>query len=520
MKKIILKNSLNNSNNSLEKLHNSKEIVSKRSLFTKQFSNEDGSYTLKIYSSPIHYFDNETKTIEEIDNTFTSLESTSKVKKNSMNLELQNELTPNKKLFTLENNHHQISVEYRGKIESGKTKICENAVRKLKSINKLINSVIYPDIGNNIDLEYCLENNHLKENIIIKNRSTDYIFEFAIDISDLKIKLDDSESYLELVDKNNKTHFCIPRPIMYDSEGNYSDDIIYEIEELAEGKLKFIIKADDKWINQNNRVFPVIIDPDFIITVDESSIMTHYSVANNYIELNQGTSSRIGKDNVSEYLHLISFKLTELNTFVIKEANLIFPIIHLYEPTIKISDYNENLLDYNIPRIVFEPSKLTNFNIFNDNTLTYDYIEDKRCAILNLTNIFKYWQNNNTEYGHLAIQDTKLNGVFSFSLPTLTIKYLVEEKKPSDYLELNQPIISVVSSSGDVKLAIDGRIFNGVLTSFNDFDSKKVYQHFQVNDLIFTRHSIDLNTWSFWRNNSLKATFENGNLYFNDRSED
>lgn len=80
---------------------------------------------------------------------------------------------------------------------------------------------------------------------------------------------------LELKSKENgNTVFKIPSPVMYDANGECSDEVSYEISQNDE-TLSIKVVAEPEYFNAPERAFPVIIDPQVIIDSDE---ITSYKV--------------------------------------------------------------------------------------------------------------------------------------------------------------------------------------------------------------------------------------------------
>ena len=59
--------------------------------------------------------------------------------------------------------------------------------------------------------------------------------------------------------------FMIPAPFMMDAAGVYSDKVNYEVRTVDADKTVLTIIADSDWINAQERVFPVTIDPQIML---------------------------------------------------------------------------------------------------------------------------------------------------------------------------------------------------------------------------------------------------------------
>ena len=126
--------------------------------------------------------------------------------------------------------------------------------------NQSSSTVLYENILPNIDLEYVLVNNDVKENIIVKAPSDSYSYYFALELEglDAEMKEDGSISITDSISGEEK--YEIPAPFMYDADNNYSGDVVYELTYLK-GKYYLCVTAEAEWINADSRAFPITIDP-------------------------------------------------------------------------------------------------------------------------------------------------------------------------------------------------------------------------------------------------------------------
>ena len=116
-------------------------------------------------------------------------------------------------------------------------------------------------------LEYKIQGDGIKENIIVKEKSEKYVYEFMMYIQGLGMRLSEEKNRIELFanrDGIEDIEYVIPVPYMYDAKGEMSDDIEYDLECVKEDQYKFSVIANEKWMNDENRVFPVTIDPQLV----------------------------------------------------------------------------------------------------------------------------------------------------------------------------------------------------------------------------------------------------------------
>ena len=101
----------------------------------------------------------------------------------------------------------------------------------------------------------------VKENIVLKNQCEDYIFNFKYVLKNLEARLEDNGVVSLYDNKSGEIVYEIPAPYMYDSNGVISYDVQYELDRLDNGEYELKIVANEQWINAEERVFPVVIDP-------------------------------------------------------------------------------------------------------------------------------------------------------------------------------------------------------------------------------------------------------------------
>ena len=142
------------------------------------------------------------------------------------------------------------------------------------------NQVIYEEVEDGLDLSYLLQESKIKESIIIKTKQESYDYDFTLDIGELTPKFNEKENVLELT-KDGQSIYRILSPYMEDSNHQRSDDCAYEIEE-KENSLVLHLHCDKTWINDEKRVFPVIVDPTIEVVSDQ--VMKIYQITLNNIK--------------------------------------------------------------------------------------------------------------------------------------------------------------------------------------------------------------------------------------------
>lgn len=124
----------------------------------------------------------------------------------------------------------------------------------------LSSALVYEDIIAGADLEYIVAETSLKENIIVKSAAAPNSYAFLLDAGGLKPVQTETGS-IELQDKNKKTIFVIPAGYMVDADGVMSTEVDYSLKAVTGGKYILTVTADAQWLKDEDRSYPVTIDP-------------------------------------------------------------------------------------------------------------------------------------------------------------------------------------------------------------------------------------------------------------------
>ena len=237
------------------------EILDKRKEREKHFLQENGEIIAHVYDEDVHFLKD--GKYEEIDNTlidddeyYTNRDNAYKVwfNKNSKN-----------DIMQMETKDHYINIKLK---EGNDTNIIKNDIS-----SKLSSSVSYNEILNNINFDYKVLSNKVKECIVLKDRDADIDkLEFIID-TDLELLINNDKTISAL--KGNVEVFKIEAPYMIDSNSIINNDINYLLKkENNEYVLKIKINRD--WLDADTTIYPVIIDPTITNSGQENSVYDTY----------------------------------------------------------------------------------------------------------------------------------------------------------------------------------------------------------------------------------------------------
>lgn len=261
---------------SLNLVKNAFEVEELRSETVKHFRLEDGSYIAAQYDKPVHYQDGDGNW-QDIDNTLN--ESGSEISTSNARVKFAKKITGNEVIFALHENNHKITMSLDGAIKKTTGTILNNdddgdsaELQKMMSLEKLSSKVLYKDILDGVDLEYVIDSYDIKENIIVKEKLSEYTYSFTMALNNLAATLDDKGQILITDVDTGMVEYLIPAPTAYDANGSYADNslLYYTLTSSGNGKYSLTVNVDANWMNSEDRTYPVVIDPP--ISVPNSSV--------------------------------------------------------------------------------------------------------------------------------------------------------------------------------------------------------------------------------------------------------
>jgi len=122
-------------------------------------------------------------------------------------------------------------------------------------------SITYLNFRKNSDLNYRINPNGIKENIILNEKADSYEYHYTIETVGLSMDLDEAGNILCNDISNGDIVFFIPHAYMYDAVFEVSTEVEYTLNRIDDNQYEFVITANDKWINDENRQFPITVDP-------------------------------------------------------------------------------------------------------------------------------------------------------------------------------------------------------------------------------------------------------------------
>lgn len=402
------------------------EITEKRTLNEKYFLQDDGSIVSAIYPMNVHYeqdgklvdINNSLEETNEDDGMYQNKDNTFKVKFSKKSN--KNNLVKLK----IENHNIKWSLLNSNKVNAIKIENSKLEKNKVNLNNISSGTIQYKDILDNIDIEYIVVSDSIKENIILKDKSAvnqEISFKFQTD----KLKMEKTEDNRIVFKEKNKEEiiFFLEAPYMYDSENELCDDIEIQLTE-DNNKYTMTLKPNKEWLESEERKYPIVIDPTVQTSLNYSSIDDTYIFNGDtgFPNRHKAHILRVGSNNkspVNPTRSLIKFTLPNLNAGdqVIKAMLDIcsYPDTDEWAPPARQIQIDVHKMTAN-----WDASTASWNNLGNqyDSKITdyvkyqYDANNPTKFYYFDITSIVKDWYVTGNNYGLVLKDHTETNNVF------------------------------------------------------------------------------------------------------------
>lgn len=260
------------------------EITEMRDEFSKTFLMSDGTYTQVSYASPVHYED-EDGVFQEIDNRLSVNAMTGKVTTGNGGTDVA--FSQSQPQVSINANGHNISwsVEKKNELRNDDNvslmnitpsyaSFTANAINvadtadfkalpveeQLMSAHKAFSEMKYASFAEGYAVNYTVAPGKVKEDILITSAENNE-FVITVNAMGLTAVLGD---YRTVIFKNNanETVLTFDVPYMYDANDEFSTNIDIALTPVL-GGYEITLTADEEWLNDEARVYPVVIDPSY-----------------------------------------------------------------------------------------------------------------------------------------------------------------------------------------------------------------------------------------------------------------
>lgn len=254
------------------------EDETKRGEFEKHYICSDGSYVAATYPEQVCYLD-EDGIWQEIDNSLKKVKGRFENKASDMKVSFA-ETTTDTEVVKLSNDNSDLSwniafpkaenstYSFRKSVNNviNNSKIvCETSSSLLEEndvmmANNIESHVTYENIySDTVDVQYTVLPGRVKENIILNEKT--YLPSYTMNVScEGLTAIINEENGVEFYDANGELQYEIQTPYMFDDIYELSYDIEIALEETEYG-YTVTFYPDQEWLNSDERVYPITIDP-------------------------------------------------------------------------------------------------------------------------------------------------------------------------------------------------------------------------------------------------------------------
>ena len=292
------------------------EVVELREEYTKHFRLSDGSYVAAQYNYPIHSLD-ENGEWQDIDNELSK--SGSEFSNESARIKFAKKINGSSNLFTMHDGNTKITLNLigaergtKGTVTNGNDEGEETELQKMLNLEKLSASILYENILDGVDLEYVAYSMNIKENIIVKEKKDSYSYSFELKLNGLTPTLTESGNIELTDDDTGEVKYVIPAPTVFDANGVHAPSDVAAYTLVHENGKKYIltVSASSDWMNAEERVFPITVDP-AVMQRGTSVIDVNINSANPTVQTNDVQDLTVMDNN---HTMLIHWKMTSLPT--------------------------------------------------------------------------------------------------------------------------------------------------------------------------------------------------------------
>ena len=360
--------------------------------------------------------------------------------------------------------------------------------RNVSNIGKASSAIRYNNVFNNsVDLRYSVLHGKVEEDIILNSPDNFTSYILSVNTNGL-VATKQADNSIWFVNDKNETVFTLAAPWMKDSAVAVSDDI--EVSVLQKGEYAYIAYTPNaQWLNDESRVYPVLIDPSFTTRYYTNNYEDTYVYTGDIASSTRPTETMLPVGKLNGINHYTYIKILNIPTLLgyptIDEAYFDFWVntntslaLDIYEVegtwspnTITYaSQPASHRIDANIygSSITIDSSyrvDLTNWlnNIYYD----YDWAGDISAFFESDSwNGFKIGCSVNGEGYYSRIYSSEYAGT-SYR-PTLTIKY---SYTPPSYLEDGMVVEIVNAADGSRMTVHNGSSQNGTNIYQSDSDN-------------------------------------------------
>lgn len=364
------------------------EDIKLRDTFTKHYTDGKGKYYAVVFPEQVHYLEN--GEWKEIDNSLTlNKQGNAYISGNKSFKTGFSKSSSSAELVTIEEGIYKLSwgisfdagselkdvisssdiaMNETGSMTPVNARLTENrsdglnengtAARITKEnigdLGKAFSGISYDGIlGDKVDLRYSVLHGKVKEDVILNSASDFRSYTLTVNTYGLNAtKLPDNR--VSFKNSDGETIFTIGTPWMKDSDASVSDNIAVTV--IQNGTTAYIkYEPDREWLNDAERVYPVLIDPDVTTRTFKSNYIDTYVYEGDSASSARANETTMIVGNNGGKIHYSYLKILDIPE--LPGLNYRLRNIKLYIPTKKAGNQKLNLYEVTQP--------------WNPNTITY-----------------------------------------------------------------------------------------------------------------------------------------------------
>ena len=166
---------------------------------------------------------------------------------------------------------------HNNQIENVEAVYCENVDTEanIMATNKNESRITYENVfSDSVDIQYTVLPGKVKENIVLDQKVGFESYTMSIICEGLSAVITE-ENCVEFLDANKEPQYIIQAPYMYDDIYEISYDIEMNLVATDEG-YDITIFPDQDWLNSEERVYPIVIDPTVRTNTTKSNFSDTY----------------------------------------------------------------------------------------------------------------------------------------------------------------------------------------------------------------------------------------------------
>lgn len=228
-----------------EEKNQEKEIKSRRRPNEKHFRRADGTYEARLFSQPVHYYDEVTDSYEEYHPSFEEKEAEYVAENGSFRVKFGKNMSQEK---AIEVSRGGSKVSWHA-LHWKNDRAPETNVDQFTEAEDVPESAVAKYTSGEEELLYEAGRNYVRESIVIKKKAEEYRYTFLLQTQGVYSEKESGPERIQLYkimeDTEEKTAvFTIPEPYMCDAAGVCSNAVRYELCEIDQGKYLLQIIAD------------------------------------------------------------------------------------------------------------------------------------------------------------------------------------------------------------------------------------------------------------------------------------